>query len=506
MVRRKDDPSYSPTFVGGQNPRRGGNFRTTSPQRQEEAKKGLVDFGINLPARISSEIEAQKRVASGNADPAKKKQALGVVNRLQEAHSMMRGKPVETSLTRSVNAVVSAARMPVEAARIASREQGRLILPEAGLFYAHKFDLTSGAASAHARGMGINDRHNHVVSSLIATPQLSPMTDPQTETQAGAGLSFIRAYGHHGSVNFSDENARQINASIKDPTHHLKRSGVHSIAELSPPVLAKLASHHRASVTAEGKSKYSDMFSTSKIDLPGSLSDAMADFGNLGTGGVTKGARAIEYFDKPLESFGGAPTSGGAHKVGSYTLDSLKYANPTYREGVTHWLGLHTHGDAWAQQHPEAHQSVLKGKDTPEWHVPHGVIDTHAGQLHSALDPELRSAVGGEILRPENFFKNETALPKASGRHPFNQTGADMGYYLAEEANTRAGRTKHFTIDIGGTSVSAPGEVTQALGWAGKQAQDKGESLRNIMSAQSHSGIIDPNNINQLKSLRTYRA
>lgn len=506
MASKKNDPSYSPTFVGGQNPRRGGNFRTATEQRQEEAKKGLVDFGINLPARLSSEIETQKRVATGDADPAKKKQALGIVNRLQEAYSMMRGKPVETSITRSVNAVTNAARMPIEAARIASREQGRLVIPEAGLFYAHKFDLTSGAASAHARDMNVNDRHNHLVSSLIATPQLSPMTDPQTETQGGAGLSFIRAYGHHGAVNFSDENAREINASIKDPAHHLKRSGLHSLSELSPHVLSRLASHHRASVTAEGKSKYSDMFSSSTLHLPGSLSDAMADFGNLGTGGVTKGARAIEHFNKPLESFGGEPTSKGSHKVGEYTLDSLKYAKPEYRAGVTHWLGLRTHGDAWAAQHPEAKQAVLKAKDTPEWQVPHGTMDVHSSQVASALDPELRSAVGGELLRPDKLFKNETALPTARGKHPFMQTGPDMGYYIAEEAHTRAGRTGHFTLDIDGTKVHAPGEVTQALGWAGKQAQDKGESLRNIMSAQSHSGIIDPNTINQLKPLRTYRS
>ena len=502
MVRRAvPDADYVPGLSSETNPRRGGTFRTAPQARQEEALSGLESFGSRIPERLSAEIETQKRIATGNANPSKKKAAAGVVNRLSSFQESLGTHA--TSMLRSVRAVSEAAQMPIEAARLQSRQEGRLIVPEAGKFYPTKYEMTRDVATSHSRDP------RHILSTLLATPQLSPLTDPQTELQGGAALSFLKAHGHHGSVTLSDENVKQINSHLISKGYKqdiIKNSGVHPLSTLSPPVLAGLATHHRAVSTGEKPSTTSNWFTGATINAPDSLSDALVDFGNLGMGGWTKGASAARTFDNPTSFFSEA-SSGGAHKVPSYTLNSIKNSAELYRAGVHHHLGVLTHGEAWHQQHPEARDIIGKAAKLPQWSDPTYTGDVHSSALSSGLPPATRAGLG-DILRPDNLFKGATGLKRGTEvrGHPFLQTAKDMGYFIGEEAHNRASRSSHFVTGVNGLQIPSPVEVTQALGWAGKQAQDKGQTLRGIRQATDVSQIVNPNTINQLSPLRTYKA
>ena len=504
MARRTTsvpDVDYAPGLTPETNPRRGGNFRTAPEERQAAALAGLEAFGSRVPERVSSELETQQRVLSGKAAPEKKKQAEGIINRLSHFQEAL--GTYATSMSQSVRAVTEAARMPIEAARLQSRQEGRLIVPEAGLFYPKKYEMTRDAALSHSRDS------SHLISTLLATPDLSALSDPQTELQGGSALSFIKAHGHHGSVTLSDNDVKNINSDLskKGGFHSqdlIPHSGTHPLSTLPPSVLAGLATHYRAA--NQGKvSKTSHWFAGSTINAPDSLSDALHDFGNLGAGGWTKGARAVATFNNPIESFGQMST-GGSHKVPSYSLNTIKNSNDLYRAGQHHYLGMVTHGDEWTRQNPDAINIVEKAARLPHWSDPTYTGDVHSSQLSSGLAPKVREGLG-DILRPTHIFKGATALEGGVRRgHPFLQTAPDMGYYIGEEAHNRASRSSHFVTAANGLKIPAPVEVTQALGWAGKQAQDSGETLRNIQNATDVSQIINPNQINQLKPLRTYKA
>jgi hypothetical protein len=505
-MARKDktpvpDVDYVPGLSAENNPRRGGNFRTATEERQQAALEGLKNFGANIPQRVSSEIESEKRVLSGNAKPDKKKQAEGIINRLTQFQEAL--GTYSTGMSQSVRAVTEAARMPIEAARLQSRQEGRLIVPEAGLFYPKKFEMTRQAAQSHSRDTG------HIISTLLATPRLSVLSDPQTELQAGSALSFLKAHGHHGSVTLSDNDVKRINSDLiaKGKSHAqdlIPHSGTHPLSTLPPSVLAGLATHHRA-INEGNKSTVSHWFSESKINAPDSLSDALHDFGNFGAGGWTKGADAVRTFNNPYELFG-KKSIGGGHKVPSYTLNTLKSSSDLYNAGVHHFLGHLTHGEEWARQNPDSVNIIEKASRLPHWTDPTYTGDVHSSKLSTGLPPEVTRGLG-DILRPANIFTGATALPRGGGRgHPFLQTAPDMGYYIGEEAHNRASRTSHFVTGVSGLKIPSPVEVTQALGWAGKQAQDKGETLRNIQRATDMSQIINPNQINQFSPLRTYKA
>ena len=496
------DTDYVPGLSAENNPRRGGNFRTATPEMQEEALKGLESFGSKLPQRINETIASETRVLSGTARPQRKKEAKGIINRLSSLSEQLKGTPT-TGMGRSVRAISEAAQMPVEAARLQSRETGKLIIPQAGLFYPEKLTMSAEAALSHSHDP------RHVVSTLLATPELSPLSDPQTETQGGAALSFLKAYGHHGSVTLTDENVKQINSDLmnkKGKTHSkdfIKHSGTHILSTLPPSVLAGLAAHHRASEGGKTATT-SHWFEGSHINAPGDLSSALVDFGNFGAGGWTKGSRAARMFDDPFTHFS-EMTKGGQHKARSYTLNTIKNTNDLYKAGVHHYLGVLTHGDAWHQENPDAASILGHASKLPAWRDTTYTGDVHSSQLAVGLEPGLRTGLG-DIQRPEELFKGATVLKTRGGQgHPFLQTSPDMGYYIGEEAHNRVARSKNFTIDVAGSRYNAPVEVVQALGWAGKQAQDKGESLKRIRSAEFHSSIIDPNTINQLSPLRKYR-
>jgi len=492
---------YIPGLTPETNPRRGGNFRTAPEERQAAALAGLEAFGSRIPERVSSELETQQRVLSGKADPAKKKQAEGIITRLSHFQEAL--GTYSTGMSQSVRAVTEAARMPIEAARLQSRQEGRLIVPEAGFFYPKKYEITRDAALSHSRNS------SHLVSTLLATPDLSALSDPQTELQGGSALSFIKAHGHHGSVTLSDNDVQNINSDLskKGGFHSqdlISHSGTHPLSTLPPSVLAGLATHYRAA--NQGKAgKTSHWFAGATINAPDSLADALHDFGNLGAGGWTKGARAVRTFNNPIESFGQMST-GGSHKVPSYSLNTIKNSHDLYRAGQHHYLGMVTHGDEWTRQNPDATNIVEKAARLPHWSDPTYTGDVHSSQLISGLDPKVREGLG-DILRPTHFFTGATALEGGVRRnHPFLQTAKDMGYYIGEEAHNRASRSSHFVTAANGLKIPAPVEVTQALGWAGKQAQDRGETLRNIQNATDISQIINPNQINQLKPLQTYKA
>jgi hypothetical protein len=501
MVRKNiPDADYIPGLSAENNPRRGGTFRTAPEQRQQEALEGLAQFGARLPERVSAEIATQQRVLSGTAVPAKKEAAEGVLQRLVHFQEALGTYP--TGMSTSVRAVGEAARMPIEAARLQSREEGRLIVPRAGLFYSDKFNMTREAAMSHSQDPG------HLVSTLLATPQLSSLTDPQTELQGGSALSFLKAHGHHGSVTLSDRDVATINSALvkKGGVHTadlVPHSGTHPLSTLSPSVLSGLAVHYRAA--SQGKQgTTSSWFAESKIHAPDDLSDALNDFGNLGMGGWTKGSQAVRMFDSPHEIFG-KKSEGGAHKRPSYTLNTIKNASDLYRAGVHHLLGSITHGEEWHRQNPEASEILEKAVKLPHWTDPTYTGDVHSSQLSSGLPREARSGAG-DILRPENLFTGATGIPRASGRSQYLTGAPDMGYFIGEEAHNRVSRTTHFVTGANGVKIPTPVEVTQALGWAGKQAQDKGESLRGIQRATSTAQIINPNDINQLAPLRKYRA
>lgn len=504
MARRDSasvpDVDYVPGLSSENNPRRGGTFRTATEARQQEALEGLKNFGTKIPERVSAEIEKEQRVLSGKAKPQRKEQAEGIVNRLTRFQESL--GTYSMGMSQSVRAVSEASRMPIEAARLQSRQEGRLIVPMAGLFYPMKFEMTQEAATSHSRDPG------HLISTLLATPKLSSLTDPQTELQGGSALSFLKAHGHHGSVTLSDRDVHTINNALLErggdvSNDLIKHSGTHPLSTLPPAVLAGLAVHHRA-ISQGKKSTTSHWFSDSKINTPGSLSEALYDFGNLGMGGWTKGAEAVRTFDRPYDIFG-QKSVGGAHKRPSYTLNTLKNASDLYKAGVYHHLGYVTHGESWVRENPDALNIIEKASKLPHWTDPTYTGDVHSSQLVSALPHDVREGLG-DILRPENLFTGASGLPRSTGRHPFLQTASDMGYFIGEEAHNRASRTAHFVTGINGVKIPQPVEVTQALGWAGKQAQDKGETLKNIMGATDISQIVNPNEINQLSPLRKYKS
>lgn len=495
--------SYIPGLTPENNPRRGGNFNTATAQRQEEALAGLESFGSRIPERVDAEIDAATRKLAGGANPQSKKQAEGVLTRLNHFQESM--GTYSTSMAQSVRSVRDAALMPIEAARLQSRTEGRLIVPEAGKFYGTKYEMTHAAAQSHSRDP------QHMVSAMLATPVLSALSDPQTELQAGSGLSFIKAHGHHGSVTLSDENVKQINTQLSNKKEFsgdlISHSGTHPLSTLPPAVLAGLATHYRAA--QQGRvGATSHWFAGATINAPDSLSDALHDFGNLGAGGWTKGARAVRTFNNPIEEFGKVSTE-GAHKIPSYTLNTLKNSDELYRAGVHHYLGSVTHGQAWHEQNPDAAHIIGKAASLPQWKDPTYTGDVHSGKLSSGLPTAAQEGLG-DILRPENLFKGmlprATPHPRSTRTSPILQTPSDMGYFIGEEAHNRASRSSHFVTGASGLQVPAPAEVTQALGWAGKQAQDKGETLKSIRGASDISQIINPNQINQLNPLRTYRA
>jgi hypothetical protein len=515
MARRTTsvpDVDYIPGITAENNPRRGGNFRTATPERQDEALRALEAFGPSIPQRLESEAEAHRRaIARPSTPPEKKASSERRIERI--THFLESAGSFSTGMGKSTRAISEASQMPIEAARIRSRQEGQLIVPEAGLFYPNKYDMTMEAASSHSR------RPEHLISSMLAIPRLSATSSPQAELQGGAGLSFIKTHGHHGTVTFTDDNVKRINSALlakntkpaegdvydysKDLIPH---SGTHVLSSLSPSVLGALASHHHGE--REGfKATTSDWFKGATINAPGSLSDALSDFGNLGMGGWVKGRIAAHAFDNPIETFSSLST-GGSHKIPSYTLNTIKNSDQLYRAGVYHHLGDITHGEAWHREHPDAKSIIEKASKLPHWSDPTATMDVHSGKLSTGLDTSTQEFLGDSIRPPSLFNKNIMASkapkhPLSTKEAPILQTMPDMGYFIGEEAHNRVARSSHFRS---GAGVSTPSEVLQALGWAGRQAQVQGQTLKGLRGATDVSQIIDPNQINQLAPLRTYKA